>query len=139
MVAMNLEIQNSLHFANPVSIVCLVIRAKLKPIWDVMVIRGHFANVHIVVAQMLCKFAALEIMIGILRQCCIYKCLCTVAFEKNLSIFIHSPGEGLVCLSVHVHNSKTITPIDFIWFTQGVYLWLGPPLRWSGCGCGLQN
>ena len=71
MVAMNLEIQNSLHFANPVSIVCLVIRAKLKPIWDVMVIRGHFANVHIVVAQMLCMFAALEIMIGILRQCCL--------------------------------------------------------------------
>ena len=47
-----------------------------------------------------------------------------------------------VCLSVRMRNSKTIATIDLIFSTQeGVYAWLGPPLRrsGSGSGSGLKN
>ena len=45
-----------------------------------------------------------------------------------------------VCLSVRACDSKTIAPIDLIFFTQGgVYTWLSHPLRLSGSGSGLKN
>ena len=60
----------------------------------------------------------------------------------------HAPGEecedkafGSVCLSVylsvHTRNSKTISRIESIFFTQDVlYPWLRPPARSSGLGSG---
>ena len=43
-------------------------------------------------------------------------------------------------MSVRTRNSKTIAPIDLIFFTEEVlYPLPGPPLRLSGFGSGLEN
>ena len=67
----------------------------------------------------------------------LHACLVTLAPGEECEGNAFGSVSLSVCMSVRARNSKTIAPINLIFFTQEVlYPWLSPPLRRSGSGSG---